>query len=122
MLMEGLARKEPPGAGSGSAQPPDQTGGIPAAAAHLRYLVVEAGDHLGNGKLSADLPCRFGADTQILSHPVHSEAEVELVLDHGLAAVLHLPGLRRALRDHVEHEFRRARRSPGRWRTAARPW
>src|SRR2546427_5053821 len=94
MLMEGLARKEPPARGSGSAQPPDQTGGIPAAAAHLRYLVVEAGDHLGDGELSANLPCRFGADTQILSHPVHSEAEVELVLDH----------------------------CPGRWRTAARRW
>src|SRR6267378_5332387 len=105
MLMEGLARKEPRG-GSGSAQPPDQTGGIPAAAAHLRYLVVEAGDRLGYGELSADLPCRLGADAQILSHPVHREAKIELVLDHGLAAVLHLPGLRSALGDNVEHEFR----------------
>src|SRR5437870_12744607 len=106
MLMEGLARKEPPGAGIrlGAAAGSDwryPSGRRPPSIPRRRSR-----DHLGNGKLSADLPCRFGADTQILSHPVHSEAEVELVLDHGLAAVLHLPGLRRALRDHVEHEFR----------------
>src|SRR5713226_4133490 len=106
MFMEGLARKAPPGAGSGSAQPPNEAGSIPAAPARLRYLVVEAGDHLGDRERSADLPCGLGADAQVLSHPVHRKAEVELVLDHGLAAVLHLPGLRRAFGDHVEHELR----------------
>src|SRR6266513_1518660 len=106
MLMEGSRAKSPRTRRSGSTQPPDQAGGIPAPAAHLRYLVVETGDRLGDRESSADLPCRLGADAQILSHPVHREAEVELVLDHGLAAVLHLPGLRRAFRDHVEHELR----------------
>src|SRR5213594_1736467 len=105
MLTVGGPAKVPP-RGSGPAQPADQAGGIPTAAAHPRYLVVEAGDHLGDGELGANLPCRLGADTQVLSHPVNREAEVELVVDHGLAAILHLPGLRRALRDHVEHEFR----------------
>src|SRR5206468_2791224 len=46
-----------PWRGSGPAQPPDQAGGIPAAAADLRYLVIETGDHLGDGELSGDLPC-----------------------------------------------------------------
>src|SRR5213592_706388 len=83
-------REGAPRAWSASAQPPDQARGVPAAAAHLRYLVVETGDRLGDGKLRAVLPCRFGADAQVLSHPVHRKTEVELVLDHGLAAVLHL--------------------------------
>src|SRR5258705_7753521 len=106
MLMEGLVRKAPPGARSGPAQPPNEAGGIPAAPAHLRYLVVEAGDHLGDRELGADFPSGLGADAQILSHPVPRKAEVELVVDNGLAAVLHLPGLRRAFGDHVEHELR----------------
>src|SRR5258706_8541932 len=106
MLMEGLVRKTPPGARSGSAQPPNEAGGIPAAPAHLRYLVVEAGDRLGDRELSAALPRGLGANAQVLSHPVHRKAEVELVVDHGLATVLHLPGLRRAFGDHVEHELR----------------
>src|SRR5260221_6068293 len=106
MLMEGSFGKRPRGARSGSAQPPNAAGGTPGAAAELRYLVVEAGDHLGDRELGADFPRGLGADAQILSHPVHRKAEVELVVDHGLAAVLHLPGLRRAFGDYVEHELR----------------
>src|ERR1700693_5476365 len=106
MLMEGSRAKSPWARRSGPAQPPDQAGGVPAPAARLRYFIIEAGDHLGDRELSADLACRLGTDTQILSHPVHREAEVELVVDHGFAAALHLPRLRRALRNHVEHESR----------------
>src|SRR5438445_2832633 len=104
MLIEGLARRSP--ARSASAQPPDQARGIPAPAAHLRDLVVEAGDRLGDRELRAVLLCGLGADAQVLPHPVHGETEVELVVDHGLAAILHLPGLRRALGDHLEHQLR----------------
>src|SRR5439155_6786277 len=82
---------------SASAQPPDQARGIPAPAAHLRDLVVEAGDRLSDRELRAVLLCGLGADAQVLPHPVHGETEVELVVDHGLAAIFHLPGLRRAL-------------------------
>ena len=40
---------------------------------------------------------------KVLAHPVDGEAEIELVGDHRLAAVVHLPRLRRALADDVEH-------------------
>src|SRR5260221_12431285 len=106
MLMKGLRRQAPPGSRSGPAPPPNEAGAIPAAPAHLRYLIVEAGDHLGDRELSADFPRGLGADAQVLSHPIHRKAELELVVDHGLAAVLHLPGLRRAFGDHVEYELR----------------
>src|SRR5258705_12247213 len=102
MLMKGLGRKAPPGARSGPEQPPDEAGGIPAAPARPRYLVVEARDHLGDRELSADFPRGLGADAQVLSHPVHRKAEIELVIDHGLAAVLHLPGLLRSFGGHVD--------------------
>ncbi len=59
-----------------------------------------------HGKARAVALRLLEADAEVLAHPVHGEAEVELALVHGLAAVLHLPRLRRALRDHVEHEVR----------------
>ncbi len=37
------------------------------------------------------------ADAEVLAHPIHRKAEVELAGRHGLVAVFHLPGLRRAL-------------------------
>ena len=37
------------------------------------------------------------ANAQILAHPVDGKAEIEFSRRHGLVAVLHLPGLRRAL-------------------------
>ena len=44
-----------------------------------------------------------GAENGALTVMVGGEAEIELVVHHGLAAVLHLPGLRRALGDHLQH-------------------
>ena len=44
-------------------------------------------------------------DVEILAHPVDRESELELVVGHRRPAVLHLPGLRGAFRDDVEHEL-----------------
>src|SRR6202023_2230828 len=41
----------------------------------------------------------FEAEREILAHPIHREAEVEFPCTHGFVAVVHLPGLRRALAD-----------------------
>ena len=51
-------------------------------------------------------PLRSASSRQIaevLAHPVDGEAEVEPALEHGRAAVLHLPGAGGALADDVEH-------------------
>ncbi len=42
-------------------------------------------------------------DAEILAHPVHREAEIEPALVHALPAIVHLPGLRRPLRDCLHH-------------------
>ena len=87
---------------------------------------VELVDQRGDRQRGA-VGARLGeADREVLAHPVDREAEVELVGDHRLAAVLHLPRLRRALADHVEHaldvepgalrEVDRLRRVPARGR------
>ena len=41
----------------------------------------------------------------VWSHPIDGEAMVELVVEHGLAAVFHLPGLGGALGDDVDHQL-----------------
>jgi rubredoxin len=49
---------------------------------------------------------RFGeTDAEVLAHPVDREAEIEFAGDHGLVAVLHLPGLRGALGDGGDQLF-----------------
>src|SRR6266852_3795831 len=85
-------------------KPRDERRGVPAVAARLLHLGVVAVDHLRDGKPGAVALRLLEADAEVLAHPVDREAEIELALVHGLAAVLHLPRLRRALRDHVEHE------------------
>ena len=58
---------------------------------------VELIDQRGERQVGA-VPPRLGkADIEILAHPVDGEAEIEFAGGHGLVAVLHLPGLRRAL-------------------------
>ena len=60
---------------------------------------VELVDQRGDRQVRA-VSSRLGeADRQVLAHPVDREAEVVLAGHHGLVAVLHLPGLRRALGD-----------------------
>ena len=44
-------------------------------------------------------------DAEVLAHPLHSEAELELAPRHGVRTVLHLPRLRRALRDDSDELF-----------------
>ena len=77
----------------------DQARCVPAPAAHLLHLRIELVDQRGDREMRP-VAARFAhADGEILAHPIHREAEIELAGRHGLVAVLHLPGLRRALGD-----------------------
>ena len=78
----------------------DQARCIPAAAAAFLHALVELIDERGHRQRV--IAPRFGeAGRQILAHPIHREAEIELAVEHGLIAVLELPALRCALRDHL---------------------
>ena len=55
------------------------------------------------GRLAPLRCASFEANAEILAHPVHGEAEIEPALVHALPAIVHLPGLRRALRDRLHH-------------------
>src|SRR5690606_956518 len=59
------------------AQPPDQRGGIPPAAAHGLDFLVEAVHQAGDGEFGAVARGLFQADAQILAHQVHGETEIE---------------------------------------------
>ena len=88
-----------------SLQALDEAGRIPAAAAHLLHVAVELVHQRGQRQAGAVVAGLGQHQPEILAHPVHREAEVEFVVDHGAAAVLHLPALRRALADHVQHQL-----------------
>ena len=64
--------------------------------AHFGQLVIETGDDFGHRQWGTIARRFFTADPQILAHPVNSKTEIELVPDHRVATVDHLPGLRRA--------------------------
>src|SRR5438309_1594369 len=71
-------------------QPCRQAGGVPAAPAHLLDVGVELVDHRGERQGGA-LRTRLVQDkAEVLAHPVDREAEIELALDHGRPAVVHL--------------------------------
>src|SRR5690242_10081214 len=81
----------------------DQAGRVPAPAAHLLHLGVIGVDECGDVHFR---PVALGLvhdDGEVLAHPVHREAEIELALVHGLPAVVHLPGLGRTLADGLHH-------------------
>src|SRR3972149_3870674 len=81
-----------------------EAGGLPAAPAARRALRVDLAPQRRPRQPRAVLLRLLQADAEILPHPVHGEAEAgELDPVHLLPAVLHLPGLRRALGDHREH-------------------
>src|SRR5438552_8464590 len=84
------------------AQYPEQARRVQAPAAlrlHARVELVDERGHRQRGALRA----RFGeAQAEVLPHPVDSEAEVEFVGDHRLAAIFHLPRLGGALADDIE--------------------
>jgi citrate lyase gamma subunit len=83
---------------------PDQAGGVPARAAQGLDLGVELVDQRRHRHLCPIAAGLVEHQAEVLAHPVDRKAEVELVLDHGLAAVVHLPALRCALADDVEHQ------------------
>ena len=67
-------------------------------------MLVELVDGGGHRQARAVALGLGKADGEVLAHPVHGETEVELVIDHGLAAIVHLPGPRRALGNDLQHE------------------
>ena len=81
----------------------DQAGGVPAVAAQGLHVTIELIHQCRDGQGDAAAARLIQAQAQVLAHPVHRKAEVELPVGHGLAAVVHLPGLRRALADDIQH-------------------
>ena len=73
--------------------------------AHGLHLRVELIDQSGDRQLGAVAPRLVETDGEILAHPIDRETEVEFSGDHGLVAVLHLPGLRGALGDGGDELF-----------------
>src|SRR5690606_14926153 len=72
--------------------------GVPAGAAHRLDFGIELVDQRRYGQMAAVGAGLVEHQAEILAHPVHREAEVELPARHGLPAVVHLPRLRRAPR------------------------
>jgi hypothetical protein len=70
---------------------------------HQLHVLVELVHQRGDRQARADLVGGFEADPEVLAHPVHGETEVELVRQHGLVAVDHLPRPGCALRDDLDH-------------------
>src|ERR1700741_2555071 len=71
-------------------QPRHQAAGVPAPAAHLLDLGIELVDQRGYRQVGAVAAGFRNADREVLAHPFHRKAEVELALVHGLVAVVHL--------------------------------
>ena len=98
-----LERERPRSSARGAA---DQARGVPAPAAQRLDLGVELVDERGERERRA-VAARLGErEPEILAHPLDGEAVVELAREHRAVAVLHLPGLRGALRDHLDHRQR----------------
>ena len=87
---------------SGPLQARDEARRIPARAAHRLNLGVELINQGRDGKGCAIAARFLQADREILAHPIHRETEVEFPRAHGFVAVVHLPGLRRALADDFD--------------------
>src|SRR5262249_57607898 len=86
-------------------QPCDEARRIPASTAHLLHFRVELIDQRADRQSGAVLARFAQANGEILAHPVDCETKIELARRHGLVAVLHLPGLRRALGDGLDHRL-----------------
>ena len=84
-------------------EPRDQARRIVTRSAHLLDVGVELIDQRGQRQRRTVAARLLEADRKILAHPVDREAEVELVRQHRLVAVLHLPGAGGALGNHIEH-------------------
>ena len=56
---------------------------------------------MGDRDLGANRLSGLNCDAQVFPHPVNRETKVKFAPDHGLGAVVHLPGLRRPLRNDL---------------------
>src|SRR5256885_12554624 len=74
-----------------------EAGGVPAPAAPALHMVIELIDQRRHRQQRAVAVGLGQADAEVLPHPVHGEAEVELAVQHGVTAVFHLPALRGTL-------------------------
>src|SRR5262245_41915048 len=103
-----------------------QARGIPPTPAARLHLGVELVDERGRRQPRLVALGLGQTDAKVLAHPVDGEAEVELALDHGERAVVHLPGLGGALGDDLHqlgaveprslgevHALREALQQPG---------
>src|SRR5215218_1752508 len=90
-------------ASSRLAQELDQAAGVPTLAAALFDLRVELIDEGGERQPAAEAVGLGEAEAEVLAHPLHGEAEVELAGGHRRRPVVHLPALGGALADDVEH-------------------
>ncbi|MPM46955.1 hypothetical protein SDC9_93662 [bioreactor metagenome] len=87
----------------GLAQACDQARRVESIATRLLHIAIELVHQRRHRHARAVALGFVQHQAQILAHPVHREAEIELALDHGLATVFHLPALGGALADHVQH-------------------
>ena len=83
----------------------EQARRIPALATETLHLGIELVDQRRHRQVGAVLARFAEGDRQVLAHPVDREAEVVFGGVHGLVAVLHLPGLRRAFGDDRDHRL-----------------
>ena len=63
---------------------------------HLAQFIIISGDNFGHRQRCLVTRRLLKADSQILAHPIDSEAKIKLIFDHGVTAIDHLPGLCRA--------------------------
>src|SRR5437763_6785776 len=85
------------------AQKTDQARRVPASAAARLNTRIKLIEQCSDRQRRA-VGARFReTDRQILAHPVDGETKLELVRDHCLATIFHLPGLRGTFADDVEH-------------------
>src|SRR5690606_28645791 len=77
-----------------------KAGRVPARSAHLLDFRVEGIHEACDRQARAVVAGLGNADRKVLAHPFDREAEIKFAFAHRPGAVLHLPGLRGALRDH----------------------
>ena len=75
-------------------QASDQARRVPTIAAKFLNFLVKTVNEPGHLKCRAVCTSFLQGNSQVLAHPLHSETEIEMVVDHRFPAILHLPGLR----------------------------
>src|SRR5690606_38125961 len=71
-------------------EPGNQAGGIPTSAAHLLNVGIELVDQRSHRQLGTIVARLVQHDGQVLAHPVHRKAEIELPREHGLRSEEHM--------------------------------